>query len=190
MRIAGREWQEVEYPKLLILMLAFIFGYLIFKIGRESLPLHDFILSSGLIGVFIAGLFYTYGFSSPAAAAIFLILGSEGNIFLMGLVGGFGALLADLTIFKIARFSFEEEIKRLSKERKFLNIERKLPDIIKRYSMIVLGWLIIALPLPDEIGVSILALSLNIKTKTFVVLSYLFNTAGIIFILYLGRIVG
>src|SRR3989344_4242787 len=172
MRIAGREWQEVEYPKLLILMISFIFGYFLFKIGRESLPFHDFILSSGLIGAFIAGLFYTYGFSSPAAAAIFLILGSEGNILLMGLAGGLGALLADLTIFKIVRFSFEDEIKRLSKERRFLNIERKLPNIMKKYAMVVLGGLIIALPLPDEIGVSMLALSLMIKMKTFIAFSW------------------
>jgi len=107
----------------------------------------------------------------------------------MGLAGGLGALLADLTIFKIVRFSFEDEIKRLSKERRFLNIERKLPNIMKKYAMVVLGGLIIALPLPDEIGVSMLALSLKIKMKTFIVFSYLLNTAGIIFLLYLGRIV-
>ena len=45
---------------------------------------------------------------------------------------------------------------------------------------------IIASPLPDEIGVTMIAASKSISAKVFSVISYVLNTAGIFVILMIG----
>jgi len=48
---------------------------------------------------------------------------------------------------------------------------------------------VIASPLPDEIGVSLLAGTTKISTRTFAILSYFLNTAGIFIVLLAGKVI-
>ena len=178
-----------KYPKFLLLLLTFLIAYLLFY-GKTNQPFHDFITSLGYIGVFITGIFFAYGFTAAPATAILLILAKEQNILYAGLIGGLGALVGDLIIFNFIRYSLDDEIKKLSKEKIILYINHKTPNLFKRYLVPVVAGFIIASPLPDEIGVSILAASRNISIRIFSVISYLLNTAGIFAILYLGTIIG
>ena len=57
---------RIKYPKLSLLILTFLLAYLIF-IGRNLLPFYDELLSLGYVGVFLVGIFYTYGFTSAPA---------------------------------------------------------------------------------------------------------------------------
>src|SRR3989344_289257 len=66
------------------------------------------------LGIFIAGLFFSFGFTTPFAIGFFLTVGAE-NIFIAALIGGCGALISDILIFKLIRFSFMDEFKRLEK---------------------------------------------------------------------------
>ena len=100
-------------------------------------------------------------------------------------LAGLGALVSDMLIFKFLRFSFSDEIKKLSREK----ILRKLGSYIplKVYLLPVLAGFIIASPLPDELGVYMLAASRKVSFKVFTILSYIFNTFGIFVILLIGK---
>ena len=50
----------------------------------------------------------------------------------------------------------------------------------------LIGGLIIASPLPDELGISLLGFS-KAKTSLFIVLSFVFNFLGILFIGWVAR---
>ena len=177
---------KIKYPKFFLLILTLILAYVIFK-ERNFLPLHDSLLSLGYLGTFFSGLLFTYGFTAAPATALLLILAKEQNILFAGLIAGFGAVIGDLTIFKLIRYSFSDEIKKISKEKIVLYFNKKTPTILKKYLIPVLGGFIIASPLPDEIGISLLAISRIISTRKFLFISYLLNTIGILVILIIGN---
>ena len=177
-----------KYPKFLLLFITFIVAYLLFY-ERTYPPFHDFIISMGYFGTFLAGALFAYGFTAAPATAILLILAKEQNIFLAGLIGGFGALVGDLIIFRFVRYSLADEIAKLSKEKITLYISHKTPNLFKKYLIPVIAGFVIASPLPDEIGISMLAVTKNISMKIFSVISYMLNTAGIFVILAIGNII-
>ncbi|MBI2656519.1 hypothetical protein HYX03_02165 [Candidatus Woesearchaeota archaeon] len=161
-------------------------AYLLFY-ERNYQPFHNFIISIGYVGTFLAGALFAYGFTAAPATAILLILAKEQNILLAGIIGGFGALTGDLIIFMFVRYSLDTELKKLSKEKIVLYLNHKTPNIFKKYLVPVLAGFIIASPLPDEIGVSLLVASKTISMKIFSVISYILNTAGIFVILIIGN---
>ncbi|MEK6984753.1 MAG: hypothetical protein AABX33_09345 [Nanoarchaeota archaeon] len=175
-----------KYPKFLLLFITFLIAYLLF-IGKTNPKFHLFVVSLGFLGTFLTGILFTYGFTAAPATAIFLILAKEQNIMLTGLVGGLGALLGDLLIFNFIRHSFKDEVKKLYKEKLIVYANHKTPSFLKRYLLPVVAGIIIASPLPDEIGVTMLASFKSISEKIFLMLSYSLNTAGIFVILLIGK---
>lgn len=175
-----------KYPKFLLLFITFLIAYLLFN-GRTNPKFYLFVVSLGILGTFLTGVLFTYGFTSAPATAIFLILAKEQNILLAGLVGGLGALLGDLLIFNFIRSSFKDEVKKLYREKLIVYANHKTPSFLKRYFLPVVAGFIIASPLPDEIGVTMLAAFKSISGKIFLILSYSLNTAGILMILLIGK---
>jgi len=181
-------FSRLRYPKFLLLILTFMLAYLLLGNG-DILQLNAILSSLGYFGTFLAGVFYAYGFTAAPATAFLLLLAKQQNIILAGLIGGAGALAGDILIFHFIKHSFADEIERLSKEKLTLYLGNKTPGIIKRYLLPVLSIFIIASPLPDEIGVSLLAVSGSIRARTFTVISYVLNTAGIFIILSIGSVI-
>ena len=177
-----------KYPKFLLLFITFLLAYLLFY-GRNNLAFYQFIISTGYFGIFIAGLMFSYGFTAAPAISLFLILAESQNIYAATLIGGFGALLSDLTIFMFVRASFADEIEKLSKEKLIVKLNHHTPGKLKKYFLPVLAGFIIASPLPDEIGVTLLASVRSISTRLFAVVSYLLNTLGILVILSVGNLI-
>ena len=181
-----RNRRAIRYPKLALLAATFILGY-IFLADRQLGPLRESLSALGYAGTFLAGMFFSYGFTAAPATAALLVLGKGQDIFLTAIIGGFGALLADTIIFRFIRHSFAGEIKRLSKERMVADISSAVPKRALKYIVPVLGGFIIASPLPDEIGVSLLAASTNVSGRAFTAISFALNTAGIFVLLALGN---
>src|SRR3989338_10168596 len=177
---------KLKYPKLLFLIFTFVIAYLIFA-GRDFQPFHKLLFSWGYFGTLLAGIFFSFGFTAAPATAILLIFAKEQNIFLAGFIAGFGALIGDLLIFNFIKHSFKDEIKKISKEKIYVYLNNKTPRLFKKYFIPVLAGFIIASPLPDEVGVSLLAIPTKISTKIFSIVSYILNTIGIFVILFIGN---
>lgn len=180
---------RLKYPKLLVLLFTFVLAYLVFS-GRDYLPFHAVLLTLGYAGTFLAGVCFAYGFTAAPATAILLILSKEQNLVLAGFIGGLGALVGDLIIFMWIGRVFADEFKKLSSEPVVNHLNHKIPKLLKKYLVLILAGFIIASPLPDEIGVSMLAASQSVSTKLFSIISYLLNTAGIFVILLIGNSLG
>ncbi|MFA5358860.1 MAG: hypothetical protein WC310_03520 [Patescibacteria group bacterium] len=174
-----------KYPKLLILLLTIILAYFLFK-EKNFEPWHNFLSSLGYLGIFIAGMLYAYGFTAAPATAVLLILAKEqDSIVLSGLIAGIGSLVSDTILFKFIRHSFTNEIQRIAEQKLFAYLKSKINIFTQKYLLPIIGMIIIASPLPDEIGVTLLASS-TISDKNFYVLSYILNTLGIITVLIIG----
>lgn len=174
-----------KYPKIILLITFIALAYFIFK----NPVVYGFLSNlRGLsyLGVLIAGMLFAFGFTAPFAVGFFIAL-NPSNIFIAGILGGLGALISDFLIFKFIKLSFEKEFRKLRntkliKETDYL-FENVVGHKIKIYLMYVFAGFLIASPLPDEAGVTILAGLTKIKPEIFALLSIILNTTGIILIL-------
>ena len=130
---------------------------------------------------------YAYGFTAAPATSAILIASKNQSVEIAAIIGGLGALVGDLFIFKLIRVSLKDEIEKLCKEKIIVRTKEKLPLFFKKYFLPIVACIIIASPLPDEIGVSLLSGATKISTKTFSFISYILNTIGILVILIIGK---
>lgn len=182
-----KELIRIRYPKISLLAAAIISAYILF--GNQSVEQYVSGLGVlGYLGVFIAGMMFAFGFTAPFAVGFFIILNPQ-NIWLAGVIGGMGALISDLAIFRMIRFSFMDEFKKLENTKLMKSagrlIERSLGHKIKLYLMYSFAGILIASPLPDEAGVTLLSGLTKISATTLAIISFTLNTLGIILILSL-----
>jgi len=139
-------------------------------------------------GPFIAGMLYSFGFTAPIATGFFLVL-NPSNIYITALISGLGSLLTDTLIYKVIKISFMDEFERLQKTRLIKGIDsfmtRNLHKTIRFAILYVIAMIVIASPLPDELGVMMLAGLTTIKPLPFTIISVVMNALGILVILLL-----
>ncbi len=142
---------------------------------------HSVILSlTGIkfLAEILAGALYTSFATSPLAVAAIIVLSEESNPIIVGLLGGLGAVMVDLLIIKFFRGSAKSDLSTLSRILQIDGVGKILKRMHLEIFVVLLGSIIIASPLPDELGLLLLGQS-NLSFKQLTVLSYLLNTAGI-----------
>ncbi len=181
---------KLKYPKILLLVICMFLAYWAFSnpmVQNYFSTFSDFSYE----WIFIAGLLYSFGFTAPFALGYFLII-EPPNIFLASLIGGVGSALSDLLIFSFVRLSFKNEFKKLTHEHIVQSTKKYLHELIdgskflikaSRILFYVLALFIISSPLPDEIGVSMLAGLSKIKAHALGMISLVMSTIGIYVIL-------
>lgn len=183
-----------KYPRLCLLLLSFVFAYSLYHGG--ALDWLDRLHGYGYLSIFIGGLLFSFGFTTPFAIAIFVELSPYINPFIAAPVAGLGAVVSDFLIFDLIRFSlFHEEILRLRSSRLVLWLHSLIHhDSLSERMRNVLLWsfagMIIASPLPDELGVSLVSGISKVRPREFAVLCFGFNTVGALLILLGSRVLG
>ncbi len=141
-------------------------------------------------GIFIAGMLFSFGFSTPFAIGFFVTSSPE-SIFLASIIGGIGAMFSDLFIFYFVRFSLMDEFMRMENTTLARKIRKELKKDfgkkIRNYILYFFAGIIIASPLPDELGVSMLAGLSDIKLKILTIISFIMNSFGIFVMLLIGK---
>lgn len=180
-----------NYPKLLLLACSFVCAYLLFHFGYFDVLEHA-LNSHGYVSAFLGGLLFSFGFTTPFGIAIFVEIAPNVNPFIGALLGGTAAFLMDLLIFELVRFSlFHDELHRLRegfvlKLRGLLHYDG-LPEKLRLYILWSFAGIIIASPLPDELGVMLISGITDIDSKKFGALCWVMNTIGVLVILLLAR---
>lgn len=177
--------RKYHYPKLTLLGILIIITYFIFSndvIQNFVMNLDGF----GYLGIFIAGLMFSFGFTTPFAIGFFITYDAS-NVFLLALIGAIGASISDLFIYKFIKLSFMDEFERIEKLKIFREmdylIEHHIRHKIRAYLLFIFAGLIISSPLPDEVGITLLAGFSHIKPKMLALLSFVFNFLGIVVML-------
>lgn len=143
--------------------------------------------SSFLLTSFFAGILYSSFFTSSIAVAVFIVLGVDGfNPLVVAVLGGIGSLCTDFLIFKFVRTNIFSDLKFVDKKLAKGFFSRLFLRKPFRSLTFFLGLVVIASPLPDELGVGLLAAS-KLNVRNFIILSYVLNTIGIFLIVLLGR---
>ncbi|MEM4773134.1 MAG: hypothetical protein QW648_03970 [Nanoarchaeales archaeon] len=202
---------EWRYKNLILLLISIIFGIFLIK----SKVIDNFAKEVGnlsYLGIFICGIFYAFSLSVAPSIAIFYSFGKVLNPFIIASIGALGSVIGDYLIFRFVKVNLKEEIKLIWEDinNKFyfkdsifyrifpfsnlifsfrfkLMMNKVYSSKIYNFLIKILAIIIIASPLPDEFGVTLLGLT-NQETKSFILISYFCNFFGILSISYLHKI--
>jgi uncharacterized membrane protein YdjX (TVP38/TMEM64 family) len=182
----------VKYPKIILLLIVAFLAYGLFKDDSVQSFFHA-LGGLGYLSAFIGGMLFAFGFGAPFGVAILATIANDLNILLAGIVGGVGALASDYLLFRFIRVTFLDEIERLKGSKAFRLMDglmkRRVPPKIALYVSAGVAGFIIASPLPDEIGVTLLAGLTKMETKIFAIMAFTLNTAGILAVLAIGSVI-
>jgi len=142
-------------------------------------------MQGGLLSLLVAGAAYASFVTSPAATAAIFLLGKVYNPFLIAAVGAAGTVITDYLLFRFIKTKARPSLLYLAEG--FKTKYKKTRRTLRILGVAVAG-LIIASPLPDELGIAILGIE-NCKTKWFLLFSYVMNFLGILVISWLGSVV-
>ncbi len=175
-----------KYPRLLLFLVSILIAYYLFRQPEVM----DFFLELEkfhYLGQFVAGALLPFGFSAPFSIGFFIVSHPQ-NIILAAILASFGAMLGDMLIFKIIKVSFMKEFRELNKKKIVRVIENAVENnnniLIKHYLLYIFAGIMIATPLPDELGVSMLAGLTTIKPLKLAVISFLIHAVAISLILF------
>lgn len=151
----------------------------------------DFLISyfSGvnfIPAAFVMGFLFSLTFTAAIATSVFIVLAeTTHNPYLIALVGGIGSIAANGILYKFLKDEIIKDIEVLEPQ-----YAKKIAHRIMHSKLFVgvipyIAALILASPLPDEIGIAMLAGS-NYKYTKFFLLSFGFHTIGILLIVLLG----
>jgi len=130
------------------------------------------------LGAFVAGILFTSLFTTPLAAAIFLALAPEMSTPVLVIVGASGALLGDLFLFGLIRHTFAADVEYLLRSRSHRRYFALFHRRMFRWIIPFVGAIIIASPLPDELGIALMGVS-DMKISTLATISFVMNALGI-----------
>ena len=101
------------------------------------------------------------------------------SVFWVAFFGSLGALVGDLVIFRFIKNGLAKYFYYLMKKTKSERLSAISRFKLFRWLVPFFGVLVVASPLPDELGLIILGLS-KMKTSLFVPISFLLNFLGIL----------
>jgi hypothetical protein len=152
---------------------------------------HEFILSFGALkwlGILLAGMFFTSVFTTAPAIIILSQFAEITPVWLLAVIAGLGAMLGDYILFRLVRDRMSEDFSYLLSFSKFKRFRSIFKTKLFHFFAMFVGALIIASPFPDELGIAMLGIS-KVEAKRFLLISFLFNTAGVFLIGLIARAV-
>lgn len=169
-----------RYPNLILLLGSLVVtGFLLINGYLESFT--GSLGTLGYFGVFISGFLFVSTFTIAPAAAILFEFGKSLDPFLVAGIGAIGAAIGDYFAYRFIRDRLFAE---LNPVLKMLHLYRPVDILHTKYFAWlapVVGAAIIASPLPDEIGLSLLGLK-RINPVSFLALAFALNAVGIFII--------
>lgn len=139
----------------------------------------QFIEPYSFLSSFIAGMMFASTFTLAGGGLILVHLAATTNLFILIIFGGLGAVFCDVLIFTLFKDKIAKDISPIYDE--FITKSHLQKILHTRYfawTLPVLGAFIIASPLPDELGVSLMGIT-QMKTAQFLFITFASHLLGI-----------
>lgn len=134
-----------------------------------------------IIGSFLAGVFFTSAFTiSPASVAI-AELSHTMSMWVLAFCGACGAVVGDMILFLFIRDRFADDLERALRAYHDRKLTRFFHRKFFHWLTPLIGAFIIASPLPDEMGITMLGIS-KIRTRNLIIISFIMNFAGVLLV--------
>lgn len=181
-----KHWHRWKYKNTTLLIVSIItFIYLAQTPTIQSLIKQAGTL--GYFGAFITGIFFVSTFTAAPAAIVLFNIADNLHPIEVALLAGLGAMVGDYLIFRLMKDKIFDEMRPIFTRLQHPYVRTLFKTPYFAWLLPVIGALIIASPLPDEVGVSMLGLT-KIKRWQFFLVTYLLNAFGILVIVYLAKL--
>lgn len=137
--------------------------------------------TSHYIASFVAGLFFTSAFTIAPASVVLAHISETASPIMVAFFGAIGAMIGDYIIFSFVRDALAEDIQLLIRGPVYKKIVWIFKFRIFRRFVPLLGALIIASPLPDELGLAMMGLS-HMSTRAMLPLTFVMNFFGVLLV--------
>ncbi len=131
-----------------------------------------------MLASFIAGIFFTSAFTIAPASISLIHIAQNSPITGVIVWGGLGAMCGDLILFFFIRDRFARDLKNLIKPSKWRHIVKSFHFGFFKWLSPILGAIIIASPLPDEFGVTLMGMS-KVRLIVLIPVTFFMNMLGI-----------
>lgn len=143
--------------------------------------LKDLLLASQereILGAFLAGMCFTSLLTVAPAAVALAELAAVQPLWQLALFGAIGALLADFLLFEFLKDHISDHVNNF-----FQRKRKKILPLFRlsswRWIVFVMGAIVIASPLPDELGLAMMGLK-KMKPAVFVAVFFVLDFLGIL----------
>ncbi len=133
------------------------------------------------LGGLVSGFLFTSVLTIPLSIAAILEVSSHASPWMVALSGGMGALAGDLLLFSFFNGHVANDMALLTKSHKYDRLKKVFHLKIFRWVIPLVGALIIASPLPDELGLAMMGVA-KTRLGVFIPISFSMNTLGIFLI--------
>lgn len=131
-----------------------------------------------ILASFFAGIFFTSAFTLAPASIALVHIAENSPIGGVALWGGLGAMCGDLILFFFIRDRFAEDLMKAMRPSTIKHVLRSLHFGFLKWLSPLLGALIIASPLPDEFGITLLGMS-KVRLVVLIPVAFVMNVLGI-----------
>lgn len=179
-------WKKWRYPYLTAVLISILIAVIL----AQNATFKVWLLSLGSLeyfGALLAGMLFVSSFTAAISIAVIAIMTENINPVALGLIGGVGAVMGDYLIFKLVRNNVQQELSMLFGKEGTSYVKTVLNSKYIAWMLPIVGVLIIASPLPDEMGVSLLGIS-KISEARFILISYLSNAVGILMVASVAKV--
>lgn len=134
--------------------------------------------SFGYIGAFFSGFLFVSVFTAAPGAAMLIALNETLPALPLAFIAGCGGVIGDFVIMSVLKYEAKSGINVLSQNKGILLAIHRLRHSKYRFLLTIFGAMIIASPLPDELGVSLMGLS-KVRKGWFFLITFLLDFVGV-----------
>jgi BASS family bile acid:Na+ symporter len=179
---------KIKIKNILFLFISLFLTYIL----SQSPNFHNFIInfgsSFGIISSFFAGMLFASTFTITLGALILINLNNFLPLIPLTISAIIGAVLTDIFIYKFIKHQVTDNVLPIFEK---INHKSHLYKLLHTpyfsWTLSIVGIIVIASPLPDELGVSLLGLS-QIKSSRFILITFLSHTVGVTSLLMAARV--
>ena len=177
MRLSARQKRARLFMDAVIIAGSILLAIVLVQTGVIHTLVHG-VRDLAYVGSFLAGLFFTSLFTIAPSIATLGVLAQEQAPISVAVLGGFGAMCGDLILYLFVRDRVSEDFAYLLRSPRAKRWKAVLASRVPRVLWPMLGAVIIASPLPDELGVAMMGLS-KMRLGIFLPVTFFANGLGI-----------
>jgi hypothetical protein len=160
-----------------MIVVGIVFAFILSKLGIIDAVVSIF-RDYYIVACFVSGIFFTSIFTIAPSSVTLVHLSKTAPIPSVIFWGALGAMFGDLILFLFIKDRFADDLKKVFKPTSVRYLLKSFHLGFMRWLSPVIGALIIASPLPDEFGITLLGMS-KMKISILLPIAFVMNMLGI-----------
>lgn len=182
----SHHWRHWPYKNTTFLVVGLVVFIMLVRVPAVDSAIKQ-IGSLGYFGAFLTGIFFVSTFTAVPAGYVLYGLAGTFHPVEIALLAGLGAMVGDYLIFRLVKDNLFDELKPAFTKLQYPALRTLFKTPYFSWLLPFIGAVVIASPLPDEAGVTLLGLS-RIRKWQFFIITFTLNAVGIFIIVSVAQL--